>query len=378
MSNAPSISVVIAPSGVAAVDLPLAGVDEVIVVGEGDLPVSPKGCAIRRVRSNAPAGQRANIGISLASGEWIAVLSGTERLAADWPLALTATVSNGEACAHRWRPQNGGLPLTAVWRPAFAYGALDGCIDNAAQALEHWVADIFPRHRHRVLPREGVAEHEAAWLQSGAVPCESTQGSVRTGSAAVGNGYDPQSFWEAGGSGWVKWEAFQPDEAEIREIVEKVQPRQVLELGCGGGRNARYFAGAERYAGIDLSMSLLARARDRQEANGIGLVCGDASRLPFADGSFDLVFAVSTIQHVVPARIAACVSDIVRVARRQICLIEFTDELPGSGGWFDQPHMFRHDYASLLAPHAELRLRRPTALQIQPAVKEVFLFEKRH
>ena len=55
---------------------------------------------------------------------------------------------------------------------------------------------------------------------------------------------------------------------------------------------------------------------------------------------------------------------------------EFTGELEG-GKWFTQSHMFRHDYAALLAPHAKLLDRFPTALQIQPAVKEVFLFEKR-
>jgi SAM-dependent methyltransferase len=240
--------------------------------------------------------------------------------------------------------------------------------------MEHWLTDIFPRHRHRVLPREGAQQHIVHWLERGA-PVTEFVPAAPTPEIPAGP-YSAQEFWEAGGRGWVKWEAFQPDEAEIYAIVERVRPRRVLELGCGGGRNARYFSHAERYAGLDISMRLLERGRDRQEANGIGLVCGDATRLPFTSDAFDLVFAVSTLQHVPPDRIAAAVDDIIRVSRRHVCLIEFTAELPEGGAWFAQPHMFRHDYASLFAPHAELRLRRPTALQIQPAVKEAFLFEQ--
>jgi len=372
------ISIVVAPTQSRPLELPLAGAREVIVVGEPcPLVAQAEGIALRRVHSDAPAGQRANIGISLASGDWIVVLTGSERLDAEWLSALSVTLSGSTACAHQMHPRDHGLPLTTVWRPAFAYGALDGRIDDAAQALAHWTTEIFPHHRHRVLPREGVETHDADWIQMGS---ESRQlpplrGPLR--SPATANGYDPQSFWEAGGTGWVKWEAFQPDEAEICAILNETRPRHVLEIGCGGGRNARYLAGAETYTGIDISTTLLARARDRQEANGIGLVCGDASRLPFGDASFDLVFAVSTIQHVVPQRIEICVADLVRVARRHICLIEFTNELPNGGRWFAQPHMFRHDYAALLAPHAKLKSRRPTALQVQPALKEVFLFEVR-
>jgi SAM-dependent methyltransferase len=370
----PSISVIIASHDQAAWTLPLAGAREVIVVGDAAEIAGVDNASLRRVPSKASAGQRANIGISLAAGDWVVVLTGREKLAPDWLMQLSQTVSHGNVCAHRMQPSGSGLPLLAVRRPAFAYGALDGSIDNAAAALEHWLADIFPKHRHRVLGWEGSEDHAAGWLHAGADAGARTSGlEVRRTTPA---GYDPQQFWEEGGRGWVKWEAFQPDEAEICSVVERIRPRCVLELGCGGGRNGRYFAQAYRYTGLDISLPLLERARDRQEANCLGLVCGDATRLPFPEASFDLVFAVSTLQHVVPARIADCVADIARVAERYVCLIEFTGELPG-GTWFSQQHMFRHDYAALLAPYADLKERRRTALQIQPAVKELLLFEKR-
>lgn len=372
---APSISVVIAGHGKPASAPPLAGAGEVIVVDAAGCGAG-KGDHIRHVHSEALAGQRANIGISFASGDWVVVLDGTERLADNWISSLSHVVSRGSACVHCLQPVADGLPLIAVFRPAFAYGALDGGIDHGPQAVFQWVTDIFPHHRHRVLSREGVQKHAASWLQQGAQAPAQPVPFVKAPGTSAARIYDPQRFWEEGGKGWVKWEAYQPDEPEIMDIVARTSPRRVLELGCGGGRNGRYFADAERYAGLDISMSLLERARDRQEQNCIGLVCGDAVSLPFADRSFDLVFAVSTIQHVQPEHIEACVAEIARVSQRHIGLIEFTQDLPGKDNWFRQPHIFRHDYASLLAQHARLRLRQPTALQIQPAVKEMFVFEK--
>jgi SAM-dependent methyltransferase len=377
VASSPSISIVIAPGKAGAGTASLAGAQEVIVVGTDTAGAA---CAtapgLRRIPSQAPAGQRANIGISFASSDWVVVLNGSEQLAPDWLTAVRAALGEGNACAHRFLPKSGGNALIAAYRPAFAYGSLDGRIDDASQAMEHWLRDIFPRHRHRVLARDGSIPHAAGWLERGAEPTGEALPDGRVPEVPAGP-YRARSFWEAGGRGWVKWEAFQPDEAEIIAVVERVGPRRVLELGCGGGRNGRYFAGAERYAGLDISMSLIERARDRQEKNSIGLVCGDATRLPYADASFDLVFAVSTLQHVPPALIAGGIADIARVAQRHICLIEFTDELAAGGAWFIQPHMFRHDYARLLAPYAELLVRAPTVLQVQPAIKEVFLFEKR-
>jgi SAM-dependent methyltransferase len=378
MRSAPSLSVVIVALPGPRQPMPLACVREVIAVvppsvsyDAADFGATPT----RWVHADAPAGQRANIGISLASGDWVMVLNGSEHLAGDWIDQLGEMLAGGAVCAHRILPTRGGSPLLVAWRAAFAYGALDGRIDDCVAAMEHWLSDIFPSHGHRVLPREGSATHQADWLMTDAarVGATSTVGRI----PRTDGDYDPRRFWEDGGRGWVKWEAYQPDEPEIRAIVARTHPDRVLELGCGGGRNGRYFESATRYAGLDISLPLLDRARDRRAENCIGLVCGDAVQLPFADASFDLVFAVSTLQHIVRERIVTCAADILRVARRYICMIEFTEELQNEETWFSQPHMFRHDYPALFSSHAALLLRRPTTLQIQPALKEVFLFEKR-
>ena len=80
-------------------------------------------------------------------------------------------------------------------------------------------------------------------------------------------------------------------EAEQRIVAPLLRiaaPRRALDAGTGTGRCLPLLvaAGARLVVGIDLSMPMLTRqsGSDRR-------VCGDACRLPFSDGSFDLVCA---------------------------------------------------------------------------------------
>ncbi|MDR7401677.1 MAG: methyltransferase domain-containing protein [Armatimonadota bacterium] len=78
--------------------------------------------------------------------------------------------------------------------------------------------------------------------------------------------------------------------------VVDVSPRRILDVSTGTGfaasALARRFPAASVVA-CDLSLPMLLRARGRLP--GLGLVCADAGRLPFADGAFDLV-----VQHNAP------------------------------------------------------------------------------
>lgn len=73
----------------------------------------------------------------------------------------------------------------------------------------------------------------------------------------------------------------------------------VLEVGPAGGyltRAARETIQPNgRLVCIDLQLSLLQKLRGRLGSVTPPLVCGDASRLPFRDGSFDLVFVVEVM-----------------------------------------------------------------------------------
>ncbi len=83
---------------------------------------------------------------------------------------------------------------------------------------------------------------------------------------------------------------------------ETALPRtaNVLDLGCGGGRNLAVFAQrGHRVVGLDASSRLLARATAK--AGRGGLVRGDVVALPFADASFDAVHCVAAIHHLAAA-----------------------------------------------------------------------------
>jgi ubiquinone/menaquinone biosynthesis C-methylase UbiE len=92
---------------------------------------------------------------------------------------------------------------------------------------------------------------------------------------------------------------------------------RVLDVGCGPGSITRGLA--ERVApgevvGLDSSETVLAIAREDARARGISNLRfeqGSAYQLPFADASFDVVFAHQVLQHL--AEPAAVLSEMLRV-----------------------------------------------------------------
>lgn len=336
----------------------------------------------RQLRSSASPARRLNLAISLASGEWVVPFTAASELANEWVVRLERELrANKEICVLILEDSGGGM-LFAIRRAAFAYGALDERLEDAQTALLDWAERIFPLPSYRTIGFEGVKRipvsdmgrlGRASRASGNAGSLLHTAGATQ---AAAVDSYQPGQFWDRGTADYVKWEVFQPDEPEIEEAIRISRPRRTLELGCGAGRNIRYFSESEQYVGIDIAANLLRRAADRVAPNTIGMVRGDIVRLPFADASFDLVFSDSTVQHVEPQRIEACIADILRVSARYVCLIEFVDELKQYPGWFQNIHMFKHDYVRLMEGRARLVQRRTTSLQIQPALKEFFLFEK--
>jgi ubiquinone/menaquinone biosynthesis C-methylase UbiE len=76
--------------------------------------------------------------------------------------------------------------------------------------------------------------------------------------------------------------------------------QSVLEVGCGAGVDlARFAKGGATVTGVDLSSSAidLARANLAQQGLTADLRVADAEQLPFADATFDLVFAHGVVQY---------------------------------------------------------------------------------
>ncbi|MGH3822163.1 MAG: class I SAM-dependent methyltransferase [Pseudonocardiaceae bacterium] len=100
-------------------------------------------------------------------------------------------------------------------------------------------------------------------------------------------------------------------------LLGEVAGRRVLEVGCGSAPCARWLSeqGA-RVIGLDLSAGMLRYALDAATETGISvpLVQADATRLPFADGSFDLVCsAFGAVPFVADS--AAVMREVARVLR---------------------------------------------------------------
>src|ERR1700733_5643004 len=91
----------------------------------------------------------------------------------------------------------------------------------------------------------------------------------------------------------------------------EIKKWRALELACGPGTFARALAARMRFfVGLDLTPALLARAvKSVGEASAAAgtvsaFACGDGTRMPFADGTFNLAICGYSIHHMLhPARV---------------------------------------------------------------------------
>lgn len=98
-----------------------------------------------------------------------------------------------------------------------------------------------------------------------------------------------------------------------RQGTLRVSPR-FADVGCGRGLYAEYWQSRGcRVTGVDLNQRTLAigRARATERDMPIHYVAGSADALPFKSGSFDIVFAMSLLEHVADWR--QCARDLSRL-----------------------------------------------------------------
>ena len=98
-----------------------------------------------------------------------------------------------------------------------------------------------------------------------------------------------------------------------------LQPRAyILDLGCGSGRDLRYFGGqGYRAVGLDHCHNLLKLA---QNFSRRPLISADFRSLPFRQGVFDAVWAVGSLLHLAPQAIAPALLEIRRVLKPEAFL----------------------------------------------------------
>jgi SAM-dependent methyltransferase len=111
---------------------------------------------------------------------------------------------------------------------------------------------------------------------------------------------------------YARWSA--EIDAERVAFVEQCRGRRVLEVGCGIAMDGRLLTeNGVDYRAVDYSLESLKLAREHFAQQGLPgpFANADATSLPFADGSFDLVFSIGVVHHV-PDVARAC-NELARV-----------------------------------------------------------------
>lgn len=98
------------------------------------------------------------------------------------------------------------------------------------------------------------------------------------------------------------WHRLVAERAADLAVAESVQPRRILDVGCGTGvllaRLARLVPDTELLAGVDPSPRMVARSRAALNSVSAGLVKrASAEDLPFERDAFDLVVSTLSFDH---------------------------------------------------------------------------------
>lgn len=119
-----------------------------------------------------------------------------------------------------------------------------------------------------------------------------------------------------------------PLRTEIGRTLSTLSASSLLEVGCHAGMNlwsATQFQRWDRLAGIELSAVVLDYAREVLPVElgcGVELMQASADNIPFSSNSFDAVLTAGTLVCIGPEEIEAALSEICRVSRRWIVLVE--------------------------------------------------------
>jgi ubiquinone/menaquinone biosynthesis C-methylase UbiE len=152
--------------------------------------------------------------------------------------------------------------------------------------------------------------------------------------------------------------ALPPNETWVRQALidaVKVQPRRILDLGCGTGSTTLMLKQAFPQAdviGLDLSPYMLVRAEDKAKTAGLNISWrhGNAEKTSFPDASFDLITA-ALLFHETPVAVSqAILQECFRllVAGGQILILDGSQKSLRQLEWlnniFEEPYI--HEYAA--------------------------------
>jgi len=105
--------------------------------------------------------------------------------------------------------------------------------------------------------------------------------------------------------------------AIYRRLVRKFRPQSILDVGTGTSDLLESMPGVPLRIGVDFKIDhLLYGTRDPR----IHRVVGDARRLPFREGSVDLVTSAHFFHHFTPGENAEILEESLRVSTQGVCV----------------------------------------------------------
>lgn len=112
----------------------------------------------------------------------------------------------------------------------------------------------------------------------------------------------------------------------VAGILKELPFKDLLDVGCGLGETARLCPAP--YYGLDNSFSRVHYAK-RHYCKTV-FIAGDALRLPFKDGRFDMVMMTDTAHHLTEEEFQACFREMCRVSRKWV-MVSDPVLTPGQG-----------------------------------------------
>jgi ubiquinone/menaquinone biosynthesis C-methylase UbiE len=110
-------------------------------------------------------------------------------------------------------------------------------------------------------------------------------------------------------------------EALIQQVARRLGARELslLEIAAGSGDVPKLAAARLRRRGINVTITLLDRARSHLNGSNHAIVA-DALALPFTEASFDLVSSCLFMHHLAPEQLTEFVNEGLRVCRKALLI----------------------------------------------------------
>lgn len=161
--------------------------------------------------------------------------------------------------------------------------------------------------------------------------------------------FDPTAYWLERGKLYKDEERlnseFHIKQREfIVDVVKKLKPLHILELGCGFGRITRELAKAlpqTMIFAVDVSPDQIDNAKEYCKGlSNVEFIVGDINNPSTSMLACDLVLAVEVLLHIPPTHFELAVSEIFRWAKVLVHDYDKDFQLPCS------VHVFNHSYKS--------------------------------